>query len=118
MFLALHYLKHCGYQKIFPNAFIYPHPRLSAMNNVCMPTGRIVRDPPADQFVRVLTFDEARSLVSMDTEAPINIRFNSTEPRPQGQFLICYGLEESPNHGPTNENNSRIIRTDDNDQHF
>ena len=83
-----------------------------------MSTGRIVRDPPAEKFVSILTFDESHSLVSMDTEAPINIRFNSTEPRPQGQFLICYGLEESPNHGPTNENNSRIVRTDDEDQQF
>ena len=31
------------------------------------PTGRIVRDPPADHFGRVLTLDESHSLVSMDT---------------------------------------------------
>lgn len=63
-----------------------------------MPTGRIVRDPPADQFVRVLTFDEARSLVSMDTEAPINIRllFNRTATTRTIPYLLWIrGITES-----------------------
>lgn len=105
--IGLNYMKHCGYNKIFPSAFQGPMPKPIVVTDVYMATGRRVRAEPDGHFARVLTFDETRHLLSIDYEEAISISFNKIEPRTKGRFLVCYGLDEEQGHSPNDESQAR-----------